>query len=302
MRDQADKLKNLLSSGKMLRSVCVWDCFSARAAEMAGFQALMLSGASVSKSLLGIPDLGILSFEELASVADHVAHCTDLPLIVDADEGYGDSPLQVFRNVQKLCEIGVAGFTLDDGMAIRGFDRKKDAGGRPAVQVCDRNRWLAKLEAALDAMRGSNCLLIARTESKEILGFSEAVERCKAAAQLGAPSVMLNHISGLAECRMLAAKSPGWKVYPNIALLPNGQPEVAADEILSLGFNLTTEHYLEKSAIWGMLEYGKQRALTTSPPCKPHGWDEEQIQRIFSMQADKWLVQEERYLSMHADE
>ena len=114
--------KKMLSEKQVL-SPCVWDCYSMKAVELAGFDCALLSGSSVSESLTGIPDLGLISVDELVGVAERVAHFASIPLVVDFDEGYGDSPLNVARNVEKLLKAGVSGFTLDDGMGVRGYDR-----------------------------------------------------------------------------------------------------------------------------------------------------------------------------------
>ena len=114
--------KKMLSEKQVL-SPCVWDCYSMKAVELAGFDCALLSGSSVSESLTGIPDLGLISVDELVGVAERVAHFASIPLVVDFDEGYGDSPLNVARNVEKLLKAGVSGFTLDDGMGVRGYTK-----------------------------------------------------------------------------------------------------------------------------------------------------------------------------------
>ena len=110
----------MLNDGEQVFAPSVWDCFSAKAAELCGYRAMLLSGAAVSKGLTGMPDLGLMTADELIYVTERIADFSPLPLIVDFDEGYGDSPLNVYRNIKRLVRAGAQGFTLDDGQGVRG--------------------------------------------------------------------------------------------------------------------------------------------------------------------------------------
>lgn len=300
-------LKKMLSE-KQLLSPCVWDCYSMRAVEMAGFDCALLSGSSVSESLTGIPDLGLISVDELVGVAERVANYASIPLLVDFDEGYGDSPLNVARNVEKLLKAGVAGFTLDDGMGVRGYDRlaqsrnielvKKGVKVEP-YNVVPMETYIAKIKAALDVVQGTDCVVIARTEARPINGLNDAIERCKRAQDIGAPMTLVNRYYNIEECRYAAKILNGWKMYPDVVIQPDGSPEVELKDIEELGFNYVTMHYLEKGSMYGMLDYGiKNFANKNTVYSETHnmgGLDKELYRKAVSFGADGLLKKESDY-------
>lgn len=300
-------LKKMLSE-KQLLSPCVWDCYSMRAVEMAGFDCALLSGSSVSESLTGIPDLGLISVDELVGVAERVANYASIPLLVDFDEGYGDSPLNVARNVEKLLKAGVAGFTLDDGMGVRGYDRlaqsrnielvKKGVKVEP-YNVVPMETYIAKIKAALDVVQGTDCVVIARTEARPINGLDDAIERCKRAQDIGAPMTLVNRYYNIEECRYAAKILNGWKMYPDVVIQPDGSPEVELKDIEELGFNYVTMHYLEKGSMYGMLDYGiKNFANKNTVYSETHdmgGLDKELYRKAVSFGADGLLKKESDY-------
>ena len=257
-------IKKMLSEKQVL-SPCVWDCYSMRAVEMAGFDCALLSGAAVAESLTGVPDLGILTVDEIIFAAERIANFATIPLLVDFDEGYGDSPLNVAHNVERLLRAGVKGFTLDDGMGIRGFDRLAQSRNielvKQGVNVSPYKVWpvehyIAKVKAALDVIDNGDCVLIARTEARPVHGLDDAIDRCKRAQDIGAPMTLVNRFYNIEECRKAAGILDGWKMYPDVVIQPDGSPEVELKDIEALGFNYVTMHYLEKGSMYGMLDFG----------------------------------------------
>ena len=301
--------RQMLAQNQVL-SPCVWDCYSVKAVEMAGFECALLSGSSVSESLTGIPDLGLISVDELVGVAGRVAHFASIPLLVDFDEGYGDSPLNVARNVEKLLKAGVAGFTLDDGMGIRGYDRlaqsrnieqvKKGINVTP-YKVVPTEVYIAKIKAALDVLAGTDCVLIARTEARPINGLDDAITRCKYAQDIGAPMTLVNRYYNIEECRHAAKVLDGWKMYPDVVIQPDGSPEVELKDIEALGFNYVTMHYLEKGSMYGMLDYGlKNYANQNTVYSETHdmgGLDRTLYRKAMSFGAAAYLEREAEYLN-----
>lgn len=300
-------LKKMLSE-KQLLSPCVWDCYSMKAVELAGFDCALLSGSAVSESLTGTPDLGLITVDELVGVAERVARFANIPLLVDFDEGYGDSPLNVARNVEKLLKAGVAGFTLDDGMGIRGYDRlaqsrniemvKKGVKIEP-YKVVPTEVYIAKIKAALDVLEGTDCVLIARTEARPVHGLDDAIERCRRAQDIGAPMTLVNRYYNIEECRHAAQILDGWKMYPDVVIQPDGSPEVELKDIEELGFNYVTMHYLEKGSMYGMLDYGvKNFANQNTVYSETHdmgGLDKELCRRAMSFDAASYLKKEADY-------
>ena len=300
--------KKMLSEKQVL-SPCVWDCYSMKAVELAGFDCALLSGSSVSESLTGIPDLGLISVDELVGVAERVAHFASIPLVVDFDEGYGDSPLNVARNVEKLLKAGVSGFTLDDGMGVRGYDRLAQSRNIEMVkqgvcvkpyQVVPVETYIAKIKAALDVVAGTDCVVIARTEARPINGLDDAIDRCRRAQDIGAPMTLVNRYYNIEECRHASKILDGWKMYPDVVIQKDGSPEVELKDIEELGFNYVTMHYLEKGSMYGMLDYGlKNFANKTTVYSETHDMgelDRELYRRAMSFGAADYLKKEAEYL------
>ncbi|MFC0410033.1 isocitrate lyase/PEP mutase family protein [Roseomonas elaeocarpi] len=257
--------REVMSEGQVF-TPCVWDCYSAKAAEMAGFGAILLSGASLGFSMSGVPDLGLHNQEELVWATDRIADYSPLPLIIDADDGFGDVA-QAYRTCRRLAKAGAAAILLEDTPNERGyarFGRAMEAAtlagkvdGNVPHEVIPQDLWLAKIKAGIEACAGTDCVVIARTESKLEHGLDDAIERCLRAEALGAEMTYVHGLRTIEECRKVAAVLPGWKMFGDVATV-NGVPFVELDEIAALGFNLVTMHYLEKGSMFGMMDYGRR--------------------------------------------
>ena len=211
------RFMDLLKQGEMVFAPCIWDCYSAKAAELSGFKAVLLAGTPAAAALTGTPDLGIMTADELIYLTERVAAFSPLPVLVDFDEGYGDSPLNTYRNVSRLVQAGCQGFTLDDGMGIRGCTRmSRVQPGEHPYELVSREQFAAKIRAALRAIEGTDTVLIARTEIRINEGFDEAIYRMKMAEDLGAHMTMINKVCGIEEARYVAETCKGWKMYPEI--------------------------------------------------------------------------------------
>jgi methylisocitrate lyase len=257
--------RELFAAGQVF-TPCVWDCYSAKAAEMAGFQAILLSGASLGFSMSGVPDMGLHNQEELVWATDRIADYSPLPLIIDADDCFGDVA-QAYRTCRRLAKAGAAAILLEDTPNERGyarFGRAMEAAtlagrvdGNVEHPVVSQDLWLAKIKAGLDACAGTDCVMIARTESKLQYGLDDAIERCVRAAELGCEMTYVHGLRTLEECQKVAKALPGWKMFGDIAVV-NGKPFVELADIAALGFNLVTMHYLEKGSMWGMMDFGRR--------------------------------------------
>jgi methylisocitrate lyase len=247
---------------------CIWDCYSAKAAELAGFHALLLSGASLGFSMCGVPDLGLHNQEELIWATDRIADYSPLPLVIDADDGFGDT-VNAYRTCARLAKAGAGAILIEDTPNERGsgrFGRAMDAATRTGLvdrnvahPVVSQELWLSKIKAGLEACSGTECVVIARTESKLELGLDEAIERCVKAAELGAEMTYVHALRTLDECRKVATVLPGWKMFGDLATI-DGVPFVRLEDIQQLGFNLVTMHFLEKGSLYGMLDYANHVA------------------------------------------
>ncbi len=178
----AARLRSLLGQPGLLQVPGCFDAFSARLIEGAGYPAAYLSGFGVSATALGLPDLGLISFAELADRARAVASCLRIPLIADADTGFG-GPLSVHRTVRAYTRAGVAAVQLEDQVA------PKRCGHTAGKEVVPLGEMLEKLRAATDARAEGDILVVARTDARAVLGFEAALERCQAFARAGADLV-----------------------------------------------------------------------------------------------------------------
>ena len=175
----ADGLRNLLAQPGPLVVPFAYDALSARLIEEAGFRAVGISGSAVAASLFALPDVGLLSREDVVAQARRIASAVDLPVIADADTGYG-GPLQAARTVQEFHSAGVAGLFMEDQQ-----DPKR-CGHLAGTQVVSTDEMLGKLKAALGARRDPDFLIIARTDALATEGVEGAAARARAYLDAGA--------------------------------------------------------------------------------------------------------------------
>ncbi len=186
----------------------VWDSWSARLAAQAGFATLFVSGYAVSATLLGVPDIGLLTQPEMADAARRV--CAAVPhteVVVDADTGYG-GPANVARTVELWESAGAAGLFLEDQVW------PKRCGHMAGKQVVERDEWLAKLKTALEVRRHLH--VTARTDARAVHGVQEAIVRAKAAADLGVDAVFVEAPESEAELAQVAEALPGVVLVANM--------------------------------------------------------------------------------------
>ena len=298
LEEKKTRFMDLLKQGEMVFAPCVWDCYTAKIAEMSGFKAVLLAGTPAAAALTGTPDLGLMSGDELIYLTERVASFSSIPILVDFDEGYGDSPLNTYRNITRLVNAGAQGFTLDDGMGIRGCTRMGFVKpGEHPYELVSREHFKAKLKAALEAIKGTDAVLIARTEVRVNEGFEEAIYRMKMAEDMGAHMTMINNVRGIEEARQVAETCKGWKMYPDI-VSHNGESDADLDELLKLNFNLVTMHFFERAAFSAMLIHGRENFKNSntvfSDTCDT-GVTREEFREIAGMSGSKWLEWEKSF-------
>lgn len=173
----AARLRELLHGG-MVIAPGAYDCITARAVEQAGFPAVYMTGAGTAATL-GYPDYGLVTQSEMAENAGRLAAAVKIPVIADADTGYGNE-LNVVRTVREYEQRGVAGLHIED----QGFPKK--CGHLEDKVVIPLEEYTAKIRAAAGARRDPDFLLIARTDARAVLGLEEAIRRANAALEAGA--------------------------------------------------------------------------------------------------------------------
>jgi 2-methylisocitrate lyase-like PEP mutase family enzyme len=175
---QAARLRELLRRDGMVVAPGAYDCITARLVARAGFDAVYMTGAGTA-AMLGYPDFGLVTMSEMVDNARRLAAAVALPVVADADTGYGNE-LNVVRTVREYEAAGVAGIHIED----QGFPKK--CGHLDDKEIVPREDWLAKIRAAARSRRDPDFLVIARTDARAVAGFDEAVARANAALEAGA--------------------------------------------------------------------------------------------------------------------
>ena len=172
----------LLNSGEFLVSPGVYDGYSARLVEAAGFKSACTSGAAIANAILGVEDLGMMGLNENVNHCRQLARSIAIPLTCDADNGYGN-PMNVHYTVQMFEEAGVAGVNLEDQVS------PKRCGHMPGKEVVSKEEMVKKIEAACLARRDDDFVIIARTDALAVEGIDATLERIRAYVSAGADAI-----------------------------------------------------------------------------------------------------------------
>ena len=221
-------LRELLAGPEPVLAPGAYDALSARLAEQAGFGAVYMTGFGASASLLGRPDVGLLSFGEMVDQARRIVQAVRVPVIADADDGYG-SPLNVMRTVREYEAAGVAALHIEDQVA------PKRCGHLAGKQVIPAGEMVEKVRAAVEAR--SSLLVIARTDARAVEGLDAALERARRYRDAGADVLFVEAPEDEAEVEAVAAAFPDTPLLFNWA--DGGRtPPLGLDRIRELGFSL----------------------------------------------------------------
>ena len=288
-------LRQVLQEAKScIVAPCVYDCASARAVEMVGFKAMMLSGGEVSIAMNGVLDYGFSGLADVEWITSRISHTCSLPLAADIEDGFG-GPLAVYRSAKRMAMAGAQALQLEDSADME-----------ESTKLLPREAYYAKVRAALAALEGTNCFLIARTNADPATELDEGIERCKEAIKLGAQMTTVVKLTNLKDAAYVASKVPGWKMYPDVAG-KDGVAEVTVEDIYPLGFNFLTMHYTLKAAMDGMLEHGRHNfaqqgslytcdkkdatgimGMSATPLFDPHGYME--LETRFSLKKKDFTI------------
>jgi 2-methylisocitrate lyase-like PEP mutase family enzyme len=207
----------------------VYDTLSAKLVERAGFPMSFISGYSVAASTIGEPDLGLLTQTEIVERARRVCGSVDIPILVDADTGYGN-PLNVIRTVKELISAGAAGCFLEDQVW------PKKCGHMRGKKVVDRDEYVNKIRAAVEARAGRDFFIVARTDALAAASLEEALARVTAAREAGADASFVEAPESLAQMAEIGRRAP----KPIVAnMIEKGKtPVLSRAELSRMGFDL----------------------------------------------------------------
>ncbi len=227
--NKTDKLRGLLCSGKIVMAPGAYDAWSARMIEKVGFPAIYMTGYGVSASMLGRPDIGLISFAEMVEAARNICNCTNIPVIADADNGYGSS-LNVVRTVQAYEQAGVAGIQLEDQVM------PKRCGHMEGKQIIPKEEMVAKVRAAVYARKDPNMVIIARTDAIAVTNYEDAIDRAKAYKEAGADVIFVEAMQTEDQVKN-AARLVGAPLMAN--MVEHGKtPLDTAENLYQLGFRI----------------------------------------------------------------
>jgi 2-methylisocitrate lyase-like PEP mutase family enzyme len=210
----------------------IYDALSALVAEQSGFEALYLSGASIAYTRLGRSDVGLTTATEVADTLARITERVSLPVIVDADTGFGGL-INIRHTVRGYEEAGVQAIQLEDQ------ESPKKCGHTPNRRVVSQADAVKRIDVAVAARRSSDTLIIARTDARTGLGLSEAIERGKMFAKAGADIIFVESPESIDEFKRIGQELQGCGAWLIANMVPTGRsPELPAKQLKELGFAL----------------------------------------------------------------
>jgi methylisocitrate lyase len=206
-----------------------FNAFTARLIESAGFPALYISGAGLANATAGLPDIGLLSLDEVTTLCRFITDATTIPAIADADTGFG-GPANVARTIREFERIGLAGLHLEDQ------EFPKRCGHLAGKTIIDKQEMADRLKAAADARKDDDFLIIARTDARAVEGFDAAIERANLYLQNGADAVFPEALQSADEFAAFA-KAVHCPLMANMTEFGKS-PLLSIDQLTALGYRM----------------------------------------------------------------
>ena len=197
--ERRNRLRAVLSAAKCVHPGSVFDPISARIAEDLGFEVGMFAGSVASFTVLGAPDIIVLTLTEFADQAHRICRAGNLPLLCDADHGYGNA-LNVMRTVEELETAGVAALSIEDTALPQPF------GSQGKAQLLSIEEGIGKMRAAIEARKDSGLIICGRTSAASVTGVGDAIARAKAYAAAGVDAIFLVGVKTRADLDSIAAQ------------------------------------------------------------------------------------------------
>ena len=237
------QFRALLAQEDLITAPGVYDGLSAKIAEAAGVAVLYVSGGAIARSM-GYPDIGLVTLTEMQKRLEEIRAVTALPLIVDADTGYGNA-LNVIRTIRAYTRSGAAALHIEDQV------EPKRCGHYEGKQVVDSAEMIQKIQAAVEACDDSGLVIIARTDARAVLGLDAAIERGNAYAEAGANMIFVEAPQSLEEIQRIALEV---KAPLMINMFWGGKtPLVPAEQLAALGYRIMiVPSDLQRAAIRAM--------------------------------------------------
>lgn len=241
----AKRLRELLGQPGAIVAPGVYDCISVKAVERAGYDAAFVSGAAVTASVLGYPDVGLQTMSEILAHVRNMARSVEIPLIVDIDTGYGNA-LNVMRTVREFEAAGAAALFFED----QTFPKR--CGHFEGKKLIPVDEMVVKIRAACEARRASDLVIVARTDARALEGLDKAIERATIYAQAGADVIYVEALLGEDEMRKAAQAIPA-PLQANMSEGNGKTPVLHYDLLHEIGFKVISySGLLQRTALRGM--------------------------------------------------
>ncbi len=223
-------LRRMLDEPEIVVLPGAYDALTARLAERAGFSAVFTTGFGFAATVLGVPDLGLLTMSETMDRVRHIVRALNVPLVADMDTGYGNA-LNVVRTVRECVALGVAGIILEDQ------EWPKKCGHFEGKRVIPAEEQAAKLRAAVEARGDDDLVIIGRTDARQPLGLEEAIRRGRLYRDAGADVVFVEAPRSVDELREVAEAIPDAPLFAN--MIEGGKtPLLTSTELRDLGYKM----------------------------------------------------------------
>ncbi|MCX5421516.1 carboxyvinyl-carboxyphosphonate phosphorylmutase [Streptomyces sp. NBC_00078] len=226
---KARTFRELMNAPEILVVPSAYDALSAKVIQQAGFPALHMTGSGTSASMLGLPDLGFTSVSEQATNAKNIVLAVDVPVIMDADAGYGNA-MSVWRATREFERVGIVGYHLEDQV------NPKRCGHLEGKRLISTEEMTGKIEAAVEAREDGDFTIIARTDARESLGLDEAIRRSREYLAAGADCIFLEAMLDVDEMKRVRDEIDA----PLLANMVEGgkTPWLTTKELEAIGYNL----------------------------------------------------------------
>lgn len=307
-RSAADRLRAMLNDDKVRIVPELHDCMSAKAAEMNGFEVIMVSSGDLACAVTGIPDLQLLSIDDFTRVTEQITRMTDMPLIIDADDGFGlGRALNAQYGCMRIMQSGAAGVLVTD---------TSELGRKGQLSVPDACLRFGAARAGLDA-NGQHGFLIARCDSDLVGDFDNTVERCAAYIDAGADMLCILWMHKIPDralkvemCRRLRdalnAKGDKYKDfpmwYPDLCGKAHDPEELTMQDLAELGcYKLVGIHYSAHAAMLAMLDVGRHVMMEQSNDYVDYRFDDTGYKTfttmsMFGLTDNSWVEAENAFV------
>lgn len=273
-----EKFRALLAGDACIHPGSVYDAISARIAEDLGFETGMFAGSIASMTILGAPDIVMITLSEFADQAHRICRAGELPLIVDADHGYGNA-LNVMRTVEALENAGVAAMSIEDTELPPAYDSSKT---RRLIPITE---GVSKMRAAIEARRDPGLVILGRTSAAVLTGVDDAIARVRAYQEAGVDAIFLAGMKTREDLSAIAAEI-------DVPIMLGGASAELSDRafLADNGVRIALQSHLPFSAAVGAV-YEALKALHegTAPADIPHAGSKELLARVLRQDDyDRW--------------